>query len=162
MAMDDFNQDGFEDLVIMSNQGILVATAADVTDRNSGVVFGPVTEFGNGALAPATDPVTGDFNNDSILDVAWLAEGKVQFATVCPGPVANTACDGKQALEVILNPRAPIAPPAIIGNSLGPVALAAGRFSSAYEGSGLIVFATEFYQPNQYSSLVSVRRRFPQ
>jgi hypothetical protein len=129
VAMDDFNQDGFEDLFIMSNAEMMVAAANDVTDVNAGMQLGAKTAHTGGA---ERDPVTGDFNADGILDVAWLGNGQINFASVCPDSVANTICSGKQPLDVVLLA-------GTVGGFSSPRTLAAGRFGN-YDGSGLMVF----------------------
>jgi hypothetical protein len=68
VAMDDFNQDGFEDLFIMSQAEMLVATATNVGDRNSGFVFGAVTAgrsgHGHGFVCEPVPPVIpADFSS---------------------------------------------------------------------------------------------------
>jgi hypothetical protein len=105
LAMDDFNLDGLDDLLIFNNAGVFAATAKVITDTSQGFTFGPVTAFGTGSLAPRTDPTSGDFNGDGLTDVAWAAfDNTVHFATVCPGDVAGTVCAGAQPLAVILDP----------------------------------------------------------
>lgn len=132
VAMDDFNLDGFEDLFIMNDTELFAAAAVDVDDKSAGMKIGPATAL---ASTPHTshDPVTGDFNNDGLRDVAWIGGGSVYFATICPGSVPGTICDGKQALEVLLNPQESRTVPLP-----GSVALAAGTFGS-FEGTGLLL-----------------------
>ncbi|MCB0139578.1 MAG: VCBS repeat-containing protein [Caldilineaceae bacterium] len=104
VAMDDFNLDGFDDLVIMSSSEIFVATAADVNDWSTGMTFGPKIPV---TPTPVTryDPSTGDFNGDGLVDVAWISENlQMHFATVCPSPVVGTVCAGAEPLAVIVDP----------------------------------------------------------
>ena len=70
--MDDFTLDGFEDLFIMSDVEALAASASDVTSINEGMVFGPTTPLSS-AGGSDKDLVTGDFNADGLIDVAWLS-----------------------------------------------------------------------------------------
>ncbi len=105
MAMADFNQDGFEDLFILNETEAFAATATDIHDLSGGMTFGVRTHLGSTALAPKWDPVTADFNDDGLIDVAWIGQNStLYFATVCPGSVTGTVCSGKAALDVILNP----------------------------------------------------------
>lgn len=105
MAMADFNFDGLEDLFILNDTEAFVATAIDTANPAAGMTTGPRTPLGSTNLASLWDPVTADFNDDGLMDVAWMGQDRtVYFATVCPGPVKGTLCDGKAALDVILNP----------------------------------------------------------
>ena len=141
VAMDDFNRDGFEDLFIMSNAELLVATAVDINNRNEGMAFGPTTALTSASLAAISDPATGDFNGDGLIDVAWIDEAQiVRFATVCPGDIAGTVCANKSALEIVLNPlqagstniNIPNVGDQCLSDGYGDVALTAGD----YRGNG--------------------------
>ncbi len=105
MAMDDFNQDGFDDLLIFSGSGVFAASANVVTDTSQGMTLFATTAFTAAGMAPRTDPTTGDFNGDGLVDTAWAAYDKtVHFATVCPDDIADTVCEGAAAFTVILDP----------------------------------------------------------
>ena len=70
----------------MSDSQLGVATATDVNDKQQGMTFGPFTTLPATDLAARTDPTSGDFNGDGLVDVAWIAmDNTVHFATVCPG-----------------------------------------------------------------------------
>lgn len=137
MTMGDFNLDGFEDVFILNNSQAFVATATDVTDVGGGMVLGPRLTV-TSSVASSHAPVSGDFNDDGLPDVAWLDQSSnVNFATVCPGPRPGTVCAGAAALQVILNPLKAQDNPihvATEGNCAGPAnarSLAAGNFSGA-------------------------------
>jgi hypothetical protein len=92
-----------------------------VDDPADGISIVATLKTGSG-LTPMADPTVGDFNNDGNLDVAWMGTGfssgntpSVHLATVCPGPVANTVCDGATPFEIVLS-SAPIAPSAPSGS----------------------------------------------
>ncbi len=139
VAMDDFNQDGFEDLFIMSDAEVLVATANDVTDSNQGMSFGPKTALPSSNYAAISDPATGDFNKDELEDVAWIAKDQtVHFATVCPGDVAGTVCAGAAPGQVILDPLQSRA--TVISTPIQP----AQCFASAFGRSGVALTAGDF------------------
>ena len=144
VVMDDFTLDNYQDLVIMSNAGILVATANDINDLSAGMKFGPVTPMPAGGLAAASDPVSGDFNGDGLLDMAWIGGGIVHYATVCPGgeAAAGSLCAGKDPLTVLIDPLNSQA------TKHGPVAgscphdvmaLAAGNFSGTFNDDLVII-----------------------
>ncbi|MFN2140593.1 MAG: FG-GAP repeat domain-containing protein, partial [Candidatus Promineifilaceae bacterium] len=149
VAMDDFNQDGFEDLFIMSDSEMLVATAANLANKNDGMRFGPATSI-SPPLAARSDPATGDFNNDGLIDVAWIDNAYyVQFATVCPGAITGTVCEGRSALDIVLNPLqagstniwAPSAPSNdCLFYDSSDVALAGGDYTGN-GGAGLVTFS---------------------
>jgi hypothetical protein len=105
VAMDDFNLDGFDDLVVLSGGGIVAATATDLDDPSQGMTLGALTAFSNTDLAPWSDPATGDLNADGIKEVAWIGyDYTVHYASVCPGSISGTVCDGKNALDLVLDP----------------------------------------------------------
>ena len=105
LAMDDFNQDGFEDLFIMSNAEVLVATAKNINDSNEGMSFGAPTALPAATYTTSYDPASGDFNGDGLVDVAWIGQDyTIHFATVCPDAVAGTVCENQAALAVVLDP----------------------------------------------------------
>ena len=144
IVMADFNLDGFQDLLLMGeNEGhtsleLVAATAVDINDRSQGLAFGPKTQS-NGVRAPLTDAMTGDFNADGLLDVAWGSLANVvEFATVCPGNVAGTVCAGKQPLEIIPNPLQSQAQP-IQGDIGECLYVAAGRFGD-FQRDSLVAF----------------------
>ncbi len=154
LVMDDFNQDGFEDLFILSNEEARVATAHNVEKLSDGMKIGPSASLGS-TPAAENDPVSGDFNDDGLLDVAWIANDHIYFATICSGSVTDTVCAGKEALDVILNPREPLIVPVIVGiddpEDYQVVSLASGEFGS-FDGTGLMAFAWEFGETNQQRS----------
>ena len=161
VAMDDFNRDGFDDLFIMSDAEILVATAEDVNNRNGGMSFGPATALPSADYAARFEPVAGDFNGDGFVDVAWIdMQNTVRFATVCPAAVIDTICAGQEALAVLLNPQDSGA----AGISVNTVsagwgypkinaALAAGHFASS-QRDGLLVLDAEGSESDSHRSLV--------
>lgn len=115
LAVGDFNYDGYDDLVFLNTDHMNVFTAVDPTDPSKGIkqVASVDTRLSSGALrAPINTPVTGDFNGDGIMDVAWIGGNfqqqtgtlSVFFASICPGSVTGTICEGKQPFQVILDP----------------------------------------------------------
>jgi hypothetical protein len=150
VAMDDFNQDGFADLFIMSQAEMVVATAMDVGDRSAGMAFGAVTALPTTSYAARTDPTTGDFNADGLKDVAWIAfDNTVHFATVCPGNVAETLCAGRNPLDVILDPpnsRAAPIPAATNCDYSEPPTITAGDFTTS-AGDDLLVLDCQYNYP---------------
>jgi hypothetical protein len=115
LAIDDFDYDGFDDIVFVNRGSIRLFTAADTEDPTKGLSNegGISTSFPSGAFrAPMNEPTTGDFNGDGLIEVAWIGGDfpneagtlSVFFATICPGDVVNTICEGAQAFDVILDP----------------------------------------------------------
>ncbi len=120
-AVGDFNGDGFDDLFISTDEWTYIATANDTSSPASGVSIVASLQTGSG-LTPMADPTVGDFNNDGNLDVAWMGTGfssgntpVVHLATVCPGPVANTVCEGANPFDIVLS-SATITPSAPTGS----------------------------------------------
>ncbi len=150
ITMDDFNQDSFEDLFIMSDAEVLVATAKDVANPNDGIIFGPATALPTSAYAATFDPTSGDFNADGLKDIAWIGnDSTVHFATVCPGAVQGTICSEATALQVLLDPLQSQADPIQVttnfnvnraGCNRNSQAITSGDYSSLTEGDGLVVF----------------------
>ncbi len=115
-AVADFNQDGFDDLFIISDEWAYVATAQDTSKPANGVVIRSSFKFDETAMA---DPAIGDFNADGNLDVAWMGASftagaipAVHFATICAGPVAGTICAGAASFAIksssaVIAPKAP-------------------------------------------------------
>ncbi len=145
LVMDDFDQDGFEDLFIMSDTEVLVATARNLQDLNQGMSIGPATTLPTSDYATDFDPASGDFNSDGLIDVAWVGNDRtVHFATVCPGPVAGTICSEAATFEILLDPLKSQATPILNPGESGCTnrsALAAGQFDpTSYDGDGLLQF----------------------
>ena len=144
VAMGDFTQDNYQDLVIMTNAGMLVATAKDVNDFSQGIKFGPFTPMPKGGLAAAADPVSGDFNGDGLPDLAWIGGGIVHYATVCPGgeAAAGSLCAGKKPLTVLIDPlnsQATQHGPVAGSCRHSVMALAAGNFSGTFNDDLVIL-----------------------
>ena len=150
MAMDDFNLDGFDDVVILSNSGMMAATAVDVNDPDQGMAVGQLTAFSDSDFAPWSDPATGDLNADGIKEVAWIGyDYTVHFASVCPGSISGTVCDGKNAFDLVLDPLQSQTNPLKVrkNDPFQPMrsgcnnayALSIGDFTD-HKGDGLVVF----------------------
>lgn len=118
LAIDDFNDDGFDDVLVLTAESITLLSAVDPAHPSQGV---EVKWFSGTVLpedrlrAPLNEPTTGDFNGDGLLDVAWIGGNfpngsgdlSVYFATVCPGAVPGSViCEGNSvsAFDVVLDP----------------------------------------------------------
>ena len=121
LAAGDFNYDGYDDLVFLNRYFLQVFTAVDPDDPGKGIkqVANVDTRLlFNDLRAPINTPVTGDFNGDGIMDVAWIGGNfpyqngslSVFFASICPGSVSGTICEGKQPFQVILDPASVLFP----------------------------------------------------
>lgn len=120
LAIDDFDYDGFDDIVFLNIDFIGVWSAADTADPTKGLVFkgGAGTDPSEVFQAPINEPTTGDFNGDGLKDVAWIGGNfpnqtgtlSVFFATVCPGDIADTVCAGAEPFEIILDPASKLFP----------------------------------------------------
>ena len=167
LAMDDFNQDGFDDLFIMSETEVLVASADDLLNLNAGMRFGPAKTLPTTDYATDFDPTSGDFNNDGLVDVAWIGNDRtVHFATVCPGSVAGTICSEAEEFEVLLDPlesqTKPILYP-VESVCLDRSAVTAGLFDpKSYNGHGLVQFVCIQTGTNQLNYLSNITAKWYQ
>jgi hypothetical protein len=117
LAMADFNLDGYQDIFFIDPDFAQVFSAKCTNDP-----FAPCTGTAGNAISDglaagprhsvntpwyASPPVTGDFNGDGIIDVAWSTYDanlniQVRFMSVCPA--ANVTVLGKtctQPFEII-------------------------------------------------------------
>lgn len=118
MVMDDFDLDGYADIVLIGpffNATFTlmeVYSARDVDDPSGGMLFKKSLNLGevDSPRVPRAEPVTGDFNGDGAVDVAWLGaedEGEplsIYFASICPTAgfeIVNTTCS--EAFEIVLS-----------------------------------------------------------
>jgi len=124
----DFNLDGYEDILLITGPGepsMRVVTAIDPDVPEMGVKFGsrrplPTQRVGSNTVSvssPMSSPVIGDFNGDTILDVAWVGSPAIvdfngdrsyyyiYFASICPGSTENIPlCNGKSEFAIVLDP----------------------------------------------------------
>lgn len=126
-AVGDFNDDGYEDILIMKGTqrpGMFVISAVDPDNPGLGVKLGPFRAFpkigdifSSSLLTPMSSPVIGDFNGDTIIDVAWVSSlGQddfinpnspydINFASICPGSTEDIPlCNGRREFAVLLSP----------------------------------------------------------
>lgn len=119
MAMDDFDYDGHADVVLVgpffnaSFTLMEVYSARDVDDPSGGMLFKKSLNLGevDSPRVPRGEPVTGDFNGDGAIDVAWAGaenEGlplSIYFASICPEvgfKIVSTTCS--DVFEIVLSP----------------------------------------------------------
>ncbi len=112
--MGDFNKDGYQDILYVSNNAAQAWTARCTGDPfntctgapSAGLIAGPALSLTTtGPYAGA--PVTGDFNGDGIVDAAWPAYDSsdkiiIEMVSVCPAAgvvVDGTTCS--QALQIV-------------------------------------------------------------
>jgi hypothetical protein len=121
LAVDDFNYDGYDDLVFLNKNVLQVYTAVDPADPTKGIkrVASVNTTLPSGALrTPINTPVSGDFNGDGIMDLAWIGGDfpnqsgtlSVFFASICPGSVSGTICASASPFQVIIDPASALFP----------------------------------------------------
>jgi len=115
----DYNQDDYEDVLIFTgasgglNATLYVYTAVDPDNPEKGVKRVLSTIFPRDTSRnPMSTPVVGDFNGDTITDIAWVgsranngASYNVFFMSICPGSTENIPlCQGRSEFEIVLNP----------------------------------------------------------
>jgi len=124
LAVDDFDLDGFDDILVMNDLDMRVFYASDHSDTEKQLSIGPATYLNpssrNNDRTPINEPTTGDFNGDGVVDVAWIGGNfqdrsgslsqngslSVFFASVCPGNINDpndpgfTVCDGAARFEI--------------------------------------------------------------
>lgn len=113
IGVGDFDRDGYDDILAMNAGGTFaVATAVDVNDPSQGFAFS-TTNLASSAYTPQSEPSVGDLDGDGNMDVAWIGGAREDgasiyafVATVCPGDVADTVCEGKSAFEVVVSSEA--------------------------------------------------------
>lgn len=92
LALFDADLDGYDDIFIMDADNIQLHSPSQVGDTSSEMVFRAVYDFpSDQEFRPRADPVSGDFNGDGAVDVAWLGaafEGEIRayFVSICPVP----------------------------------------------------------------------------
>ena len=108
IALADFNGDGYADIIFLNQGSASVLTAQNPNDASQGLAFGPPLVLPDD-YAPQGTPVSGDFNGDGVVDVAWPVIFNelwaVAVASVCPAAgvtVLGQTCS--QALQIILSP----------------------------------------------------------
>jgi hypothetical protein len=111
LALFDADLDGYDDIFIINAADIQLHSPSDVDDRTSEMVFRALHDFtSDQEFRPRADPVSGDFNGDGAIDVAWLGaafEGEIRayFASICPAAnkkVLDTTCS--QPFEIVMWP----------------------------------------------------------
>ncbi len=111
LALLDADLDGFDDIFMINAANMTFHTPADVNDPSSDMPFVSRYPAGIGTLpadlTPRGEPVSGDFNADGAMDIAWLGAAaggdvRVHFVSVCPAEgweVLGKPCS--QAFEII-------------------------------------------------------------
>ncbi len=128
-AAADFTGDGFDDLALSTDDGrLLIITATDVNNQNSGVRVGTTPVDTLGAIA------AGDFKGDGNREIAGLAiqqDGslKLEIYTVDPNSLAVTL-----ASSITLT---------AAGSPVAHVSMARGRFASVNHDQLAVAFATD-------------------
>jgi len=116
LALFDADSDGYDDLFVMAfdtnpeiNGNVMwFFSPSDVDDPTAGLTF-RFQKLLDSDFTPRSNVVTGDFNGDGAMDIAWVgaaADGpvKVHFASVCPAKdwvVLGTTCS--QGFEIVLS-----------------------------------------------------------
>ncbi len=116
MAIDDFDLDGFDDVFIIGpfldpsfNPILEVYQAFDVNDTSQGLTArNSLVPATGSATLPRSEPVTGDFNGDGIVDVAWVGDSdsgdlEIFIASICPNDQVTVLGETCGTLKPILS-----------------------------------------------------------
>ncbi len=127
-AAADFTGDGFDDLALSTDDGrLLIITATDVNNQNSGISLGATPVDTLGAIA------AGDFKGDGNREIAGLAiqqDGslKLEIYTVDPNSLTVTLASSITLTDA--------------GSPVAHVSMARGRFATVNHDQLAIAFAT--------------------
>jgi hypothetical protein len=132
LAVADFNQDGYDDLVLNFNDGTtVVATAGDVNNINAGssppLYYGPASK-----LDILADMTIGDFNGDGHPEIAGLVQlpsGGLALVIYTVDP--NTLAVSKAA-QITLQKAGT--------SSMAAVSIASGRFTPAAHDQIIVAY----------------------
>ncbi|MEM7024968.1 MAG: VCBS repeat-containing protein, partial [Pseudomonadota bacterium] len=109
MALLDADLDGYDDVFSMTSDNMQFHSPQDVDTPSSEMIFRAIyssTTAGH-AFSPRADPVSGDFNGDGAVDIAWVAADAgetvlIRVVSVCPAEgqvVLGTTC--AQGFEIV-------------------------------------------------------------
>lgn len=141
----DFNKDGLDDVILLNDQWAVIHSAADRADPSKGLKEMARIALGS-KYTPIGLPVTGDFNGDGAVEVAWPGslgdeqEMYAYFLSVCPTAgfsILGQSCSNP--FQILLSNQT-IDVGFYIPPSAGPPAiLTAGSFKGIANQSELVV-----------------------
>ena len=145
LAIDDFDLDGFDEVFLIGpfldssfNPILEIYEAVDVKDVSQGLTArNSLLPANQNNTMPRSEPVTGDFNGDGIIDVAWIGGAdnggdlEIFIASICPNDrvtVLGQACETLKPVMTPVSIKTELTWAKLSNDAFPDVALVAGNF----------------------------------